>query len=76
MICGQRAGKNCHAAVQLCGSSRLGDGSVVLECDRSFVLTGRAYFSFDRRGAAAMIALFAVGFLAACGGGMAPQAGR
>ena len=68
MICGQRVGKNCHAPVQLRGSSRLGDGSVALECDRSCVVTSRA-FSFDRGGAAAMIALFAVGFLAACGGG-------
>ena len=68
MICGQRVGKNCHALVQLRGSSRSGDGSVELECDRSCVVTHRA-FSFDRGGAAAMIALFAVGFLAACGGG-------
>ena len=69
MICGQRVGTNCHAAVQLRGSSRLGDGSVAFECDRSCVVTSRAHFSFDRHGAAAMIALFAVGFLAACGGG-------
>ena len=65
MICGQRVGKNCHAPVQLRGSSRLGDGSMALECDRSCVVTSRA-FSFYRGGAAAMIALFAVGFLAAC----------
>ena len=68
MICGQRLGKHCHSPAQLRGSSRLGDGSVALECDRSCVVTSRA-FSFDRGGAAAMIALFAVGFLAACGGG-------
>src|SRR6185436_8449571 len=60
MICGQRVGS---------GSSCSGEGTVALECDRSCVLTRRAHFSFDRRGAAAMIALFAVGFLAACGGG-------
>ena len=66
MIC---VGRNRHDAVQLRGSSRLGDGSVGLECDRSCVVTRRANFSFDRCGAAAMIALFAVGFLAACGGG-------
>ena len=50
------------------GSSCSGEGTVALECDRSCMVTSRA-FSFDRRGAAGMIALFAVGFLAACGGG-------
>jgi hypothetical protein len=69
MICGQRMAKSGHAAVQLRGSSRLGDRSVALECDRSCVVTSRAHFSFDRRGVAAMIAVFSVGFLAACGGG-------
>ena len=69
MIRGQRGGKNCHCPVQVRGSSRLGDGSVALECDRSCVVTSRVPVSFEQRGAAAMIALFAVGFLAACGGG-------
>ena len=61
MIWGPAYGKSGHAAVQLRGSSRLGDGSVALECDRSCVVTSRAHFSFDGRGAAAMIALFSVG---------------
>jgi cell division septation protein DedD len=63
------SGQALSFPVQLRGSSRLGDGSLAVQCDRSCVVTSRAHFAFDRRGAAAAIALFGVGFLAACGGG-------